>query len=323
MKKILITGAAGFIGFTLCRKLFSEKVEIIAVDNFSDYYDPILKEERYNILVNESKEKSVNLTFARLDILDIDKLSSFLDSNRPDVICHLAAQAGVRYSLENPKTYIDNNLTGTSNLLEYAQKNQVSDFILASTSSVYGLNEDAPFSEDSNINSTISPYATTKRACELLCHTYNHIYGIKIRILRFFTVYGPWGRPDMALFLFTKAILEGQPIKVFNGGNMKRDFTYVDDIVSGFISAIFSDFDFEIFNLGYGSTVELTDFISILEDNLGLEAQKIFLPLQPGDVPATWSNIEKAKKLLNYRPKTDVKRGIKNFVQWYLKNYHK
>lgn len=322
-EKILITGAAGFIGFSLCRQLLKENIDIIAIDNFSDYYDPLLKEKRYEILIDESKNRknSSTFNFEKLDLRHKSDLETFLKSEKPDKICHLAAQAGVRYSLDNPQTYIDNNITATINLLEYSKDNKVTDFILASTSSVYGLSNQVPFSEKTSIDTPISPYATTKRTCELMCHTYYSLYGLKCRILRFFTVYGPWGRPDMALFLFTKAMINNEHIKVFNNGNMQRDFTYIDDIVNGFISAIKSDYPFEIFNLGYGRTVELLDFIKILEFNLNVKAKKIMLPIQPGDVPSTWSDISKAKRMLDYNPQNDVKIGIKNFVDWYLQYY--
>ena len=241
---------------------------------------------------------------------------------RPDTICHLAAQAGVRYSLKYPHSYVDNNISATINLLESARKNSVTDIIFASTSSVYGLSKDMPFSEEAPIDTPISTYSTTKRTCELLCHTYNNLYGIRFRILRFFTVYGPWGRPDMALFLFTKAILEGKSIDVFNHGRMQRDFTFVDDIVDGFILAIKSQFDFEIFNLGCGDPIELMHFIQILEKELGIEANKNMHPIQLGDVPATWADISKAGKMLGYKPKISVHEGINHFVSWYRGYYN-
>tara|TARA_B100002052_G_C15867581_1_gene593075 strand:+ start:1357 stop:2361 length:1005 start_codon:yes stop_codon:yes gene_type:complete len=320
-RKILVTGAAGFIGFSLCRELLSKKVDIIGIDNFSDYYNPELKRDRHDRLVSDEKINPANFTMHELDLLDDKSLRKITKKFKPDVICHLAAQAGVRYSLENPKSYIDNNIVATTNLLEIAKDYNVNNFILASTSSVYGLNTSVPFSEETPIDSTISPYAASKRACELLCHTYSHIYGLKFRILRFFTVYGPWGRPDMALFKFTKAILSGQPIEVYNDGNMQRDFTFIKDIVSGFISAIDNEYDFEIFNLGFGQTVKLESFISRLEDCLGQKAQKKYLPMQDGDVPFTWSDISKARKMLNYNPDYSTDIGIEKFVKWYIKHY--
>lgn len=322
-KRILITGAAGFIGFSLCRRMLSQNNDILAIDNFSDYYDPSLKELRFKKLVEESEKSLSNktFTFEKIDLLDKENLNKVLYEFKPHIICHLAAQAGVRYSLENPQYYIDNNITATLNLLEIGKEIGVEDFILASTSSVYGLNSDVPFSETSNIDTTISPYASSKRCCELLCHTYHHIYGIRFRILRFFTVYGPWGRPDMALFKFTKAILNGDSIDVYNNGNMQRDFTFIDDIVTGFISAIKSEYEYEIFNLGFGQTVNLKSFISELENCLGIVAEKNYLPMQQGDVPHTWSDISKARQLLNYNPKYDTSYGIKSFVRWYKEYY--
>ena len=318
-KKIIVTGAAGFIGFSLCRELLMKKVEIVGIDNFSDYYDPRLKRDRHAKLVSESEVNLGNFVMHEVDLLEDKYLRKIIQEFKPDVICHLAAQAGVRYSLENPKSYIDNNIVATTNLLEIAKDFNINNFILASTSSVYGLNTSVPFSEETPIDSTISPYAASKRACELLCHTYHHIYGIKFRILRFFTVYGPWGRPDMALFKFSKAILSGEPIDVYNNGNMKRDFTFVKDIVSGFVSAIDNEYDYEIFNLGFGKTVKLESFISRLEECLDHKAEKNYLPMQDGDVPFTWSDISKAKKMLDYNPKYDTNIGIKKFVDWYEK----
>ena len=322
-KKILITGAAGFIGFSLCRKMLAKGVDILALDNFSDYYDPRLKKARFEKLFEEFKKEKPNseFIFEKLDLLDRKKLESLISTFKPDTICHLAAQAGVRYSLENPQSYIDNNITATLNLLEISKDIGVSDFILASTSSLYGLNQEIPFSENMNIDSTISPYSSSKRACELLCHTYHHIYNIKFRILRFFTVYGPWGRPDMALFKFTRAILANSPIDVFNSGNMKRDFTFVEDIVDGFMLAIDKPYDFEIFNLGFGKAIALEEFIEILENKLEIKAKKNYLPIQPGDVPYTWSDISKARKMLGYNPKYEAEYGVGAFVDWY-KSYH-
>ena len=322
-EKLLVTGAAGFIGFSLCRRLLKDGFDVIAIDNFSNYYDPFLKEKRYQCLLKEYSESSLtnSFIFKRLDLRHKNDLFNFLKSEKPTIICHLAAQAGVRYSLENPQSYVDNNINATLNLLEYSKKFNVKNFIFASTSSVYGLSKETPYVETSTIDSVISPYATTKRACELMCHTYNKLYGIKFRILRFFTVYGPWGRPDMALFLFTKAMLNGEPIKVFNNGKMERDFTYINDIVSGFVSAIKCEYDFEIFNLGNSETVQLIDFINILENKLGIVAEKIMMPMQPGDVPSTWSNIKKAQEMLSYNPSVNIREGISNFVDWYKSSY--
>jgi len=316
MKRVYITGTAGFIGFHLAKEMLSHGFLVQGFDGFTDYYDVKLKRDRNAILL---ENKNFSSTEGLLE--DKENLLLEVEKFKPDIIVHLAAQAGVRYSLENPRAYIDSNIIGSFNVMEVASECNVKHLMMASTSSVYGLSNQVPFSEKTSIDTPISPYATTKRTCELMCHTYYSLYGLKCRILRFFTVYGPWGRPDMALFLFTKAMINNEHIKVFNNGNMQRDFTYIDDIVKGFISAIKSDYPFEIFNLGYGRTVELLDFIKILEFNLNVKAKKIMLPIQPGDVPSTWSDISKAKKMLNYNPQNDVKIGIKNFVDWYLEYY--
>ena len=321
-KKILITGAAGFIGNNLSFELLKADNSIYCIDNFNEYYDPDLKylrKKRLDDLHDESK-KGLYI-FENIDLRNKDAVFSFFERHNISKVCHLAAQAGVRYSIDYPQTYIDNNITATVNLLEACKKFKVEDFIFASTSSVYGLNRTMPFNEETPIDSTISTYSSTKRACELLCHTYNNLYGIKFRILRFFTVYGPWGRPDMALFLFTKAILNDEPIHVFNRGKMKRDFTYIDDIVEGFISAINNHSDFEIINLGSGNRIDLMDYITVLEDKLDKVAKKIMEPMQPGDVSETWADISKAYELLNYKPKVSIKEGISNFVDWYQKHY--
>ena len=266
-KAILVTGAAGFIGNNLSHELIKQNETVFCIDNFNEYYDPVLKKSRKKRLDNLHSEQnsSSEYVFINLDLRDKESLFSFFEKYNPETVCHLAAQAGVRYSIDYPQTYVDNNITATVNLLEACNKYDVKDFIFASTSSVYGLNTVMPFNEKTSIDTTISTYSSTKRACELLCHTYNNLYGIRFRILRFFTVYGPWGRPDMALFLFTKSMLEGKPIQVYNHGQMKRDFTYVDDIVDGFISAIKLKSDFEVINLGCGKSVDLMDFIKSLE----------------------------------------------------------
>ena len=273
--------------------------------------------------MDESKQRNgkIKFRFERLDLKNKAELEAILLKFNPSVVCHLAAQAGVRYSLENPGSYVEDNISATLNLLEISRKLGVKDFIFSSTSSVYGLNQDIPFSENAKIDSTISPYASTKMACELLCHTYHYLYGIRFRILRFFTVYGPWGRPDMALFIFTKSIIEGKPINVFNSGDMQRDFTYISDIVNGFISAIDKKYKFEVFNLGSGRTVKLENFIKLLEDSLGEKAIKEYLPLQAGDIPSSLSDISKAREMLGYNPKFDIANGIDEFVSWY-RNYY-
>ena len=321
-KRILITGAAGFIGSSLAYKLLEECKYILCLDNFSDYYSKDLKESRKKRLDKKAIELKVpDYSFEVVDLKYRDRVESIVDRFKPDVICHLAAQAGVRYSIEYPQSYIDNNITATLNILECANNSNVENIIFASTSSVYGLSEEMPFNEEISIDSTISTYAATKRSCELLCHTYNKLYGIKFRILRFFTVYGPWGRPDMALFRFTKSILQNQTINVVNNGKMNRDFTYIDDIVCGFISAIKTELDYEIINLGCGNPINLMDFIEVLENKLGIISDKNYLPIQQGDVHSTHADISKAKRLLSYNPNVNVEEGISNFVKWYLKYY--
>ena len=323
-KRCYLTGGAGFIGSSLSHELIGKTSSLWSIDNLNGYYDPSLKRQRLEKLDIYSKSLGLHeqdYTFEILDLLDYKALEKSITSAKPDVICHLAAQAGVRYSLINPQSYIDNNLTATLNLLEICRHKGVKNFVLASTSSVYGLNSDMPFNEEHSIDSTITTYSATKRACELLCHTYNRLFGIKCRILRFFTVYGPWGRPDMALFLFTKGILEEETIDVFNNGKSVRDFTYIDDIVSGFVSAIEADYDFEIFNLGSGKTTQLMDFIKIIEDSLEIKAKVNFLPPQQGDIDMTFADITKAKKMLGYHPKIMPEQGVPKFVRWYKEHY--
>jgi len=319
MSPILITGAAGFIGYHLTRRLLAnDHGSLLSLDNYNSYYDPKLKRARtqhFRELSNRIDESQLNVQ--ETDLRDSELVNKIVKESEISTICHLAAQAGVRYSLENPQSYIDNNLSATKNLLEASRRNEVNDIVFASTSSVYGLNTNMPFKETQSIDSTISTYSATKRACELLCHTYSHIYGFRFRILRFFTVYGPWGRPDMALFKFTNNILTDRPIDIYNHGRMKRDFTYIDDIIDGFIAAIDKPLDFEIINLGCGNPVKLMDFITILEKNLGKKAKKKMLPMQPGDVPATWADISKARELLDYKPKVQIEEGVQRFVEWY------
>ena len=321
MDKVLVTGAAGFIGFHLCKKLISEGYYVFGIDNLNNYYDLNIKKARIKQLENLTNGNGSNFTFSKLDLTDNIALSNLFSNNEFKTVCHLAAQAGVRYSLEYPQTYVDNNIAATVNLLEKAKEAKVKDVVFASTSSVYGLSKEMPFSEETPINSTISTYSATKYACELLCHTYHKIYGLRFRILRFFTVYGPWGRPDMALFKFTKAIIEDKPIRVFNNGNMKRDFTYVDDIVAGFLLSIKNKLPFEVFNLGNGKTVSLLSFIEIIESNLGKKAKKVMEPMQPGDVSETWANVDKARNVLGYSPNIDVEVGVINFIKWYKEYY--
>lgn len=317
---ILVTGIAGFIGSNTAKKLLERGDQIVGIDNFNDYYDPAIKEDRISKLLSGH-----DIKLYRIDITDKEALKKVFEENKIDKICHLAAQAGVRYSLENPDAYIQSNIAGTNNILELAKDNGVKDFVFASSSSVYGGNKNFPFSESDNVDSPISIYAATKKSNELQAHVYHHLYGLNCIGLRFFTVYGPWGRPDMALFLFTENILADKPINVFNNGKHKRDFTYIDDIVSGIIASLdnCSNCGYEIFNLGNNQPVELEYFISTIEDKLGKKAIKNYLPLQIGDVPETYANIDKANEKLGYEPKTSIEDGIDKFINWYKQYYGK
>ncbi|MBW3003660.1 SDR family NAD(P)-dependent oxidoreductase [Candidatus Woesearchaeota archaeon] len=312
--KILVTGGAGFIGSHLILKLVSEGHDVICVDNLNEYYDPKLKRDRLEQFHDKIK-------FYQMDIADKDEFEKVFKENDIEKICHLAAQAGVRYSIENPFVYGDSNYIGTLNVLEFAKRYGVKHIVFASTSSIYGLNEEIPFNESDRVDTPISIYSASKRACELLAFSYCHLFGLNVTCLRFFTVYGPFGRPDMALFKFTKAVLEDRPIHVYNNGDMERDFTYVDDIVLGFYLALSKPSGFEIINLGCGNPVKLMDFISIIEKELGKEAKKNFLPMQLGDVKRTFANISKAKEVLGYEPKVMVAEGVKRFIEWY-KGYY-
>jgi UDP-glucuronate 4-epimerase len=312
---ILVTGAAGFIGFHVCRRLLAEGEEVIGVDNVNDYYDPSLKEARLALL-GETK----GFEFHRLDICDFDGLSALAARRHPEKICHLAAQAGVRYSITNPFAYQKANNEGFLSVIETARREKVRNFVYASSSSVYGGNTKLPFSESDRVDSPVSLYAATKRANELTAHCYSGLYGVPCTGLRFFTVYGPWGRPDMALFIFTKAIVEGRPIEVFNRGNMKRNFTYIDDIVDGVLLALSHPAPCEIYNIGNDRAEELMDFIGEIEKNLGRKAVIDFKPMQAGDVPATVADISKLSKL-GYAPKTNIDVGVRNFIRWYRAYY--
>jgi UDP-glucuronate 4-epimerase len=310
MKTILVTGAAGFIGAHTARALCARGDRVIGVDNFSPYYDVRLKRDRVKALIPDVK-------IVTADIADRRALARSLATVKIDQICHLAAQAGVRYSLTNPFAYETTNNLGTLNLLEFARERKIKSFIFASSSSIYGANKKIPFAVTDPVDAPVSLYAATKRANELTAHVYHHLYGLHCTGLRFFTVYGPWGRPDMAYFSFTKAILEGKPIDVFNHGRMKRDFTYVNDIVAGVLSALDHNYPYEIFNLGNCHPESLGRFISTIETALGKKAKKRLRPLQPGDVPATWADIKKSTRLLGFRPTTDLKTGVGHFVNWY------
>lgn len=314
----LVTGSAGFIGFHLTKRLLEKGQEVVGVDNLNSYYDPQLKKARLTIL-----KKFPRFSFYRLDIANLADFENVFTENKIDKVCHLAAQAGVRYSLENPHLYEQSNMVGFLNLLELMRQYEIKDLVYASSSSVYGGIKKIPFSERMKINKSISLYAATKAANELYAHVYHHLYGFNTIGLRFFTVYGPWGRPDMALFLFTKAILEDKPVKVFNQGQMKRDFTYIDDIVDGIMASLnkVSALGYEVFNLGCADPVNLLDFIKTIEKNLGKKAKKEFLPLRLGDVPNTFADVSKAKKLLGYQPKVKIEEGVGEFVNWYREYY--
>ncbi len=332
--KILVTGTAGFIGSTLAMRLLARGDEVIGVDNLNDYYDVRLKEARLaRLLPNE------RFTDIRMDVADRQGMEELFAQHKPQRVVHLAAQAGVRYSLVNPHAYIDANLVGFTNILEGCRHNQVEHLVYASSSSVYGANESMPFSVHDNIDHPLSLYAATKKANELMAHTYSSLFNLPTTGLRFFTVYGPWGRPDMALFMFTKNILEGKPIDVFNYGHHRRDFTYIDDIVEGVIRTLdhvaepnsawsgkqpdpgTSKAPYRIYNIGSNNPVELLRYIEILENCLGKKAQKNLLPLQPGDVPDTYANVDALIEDVGYKPETPVEVGIENFVRWYRDFY--
>src|SRR3990167_8532622 len=316
--KILVTGGAGFIGAHTIKKLIDRGDEVICVDDFSDGYDPALKEARIKTFL-------ADYTFPvyRTDIRDLTALRTIFQEHKIDKICHLAARAGVRTSIAKPFLYEEVNVRGTMNMLEVAREFNIKNFVFASTSAVYGGNTKLPFSESDRVDTPLSPYAASKKSSELMAYYYHHLYKLPCIGLRFFTVYGPWGRPDMALFVFTDNIIKGQPIDVYNHGKMRRDFTYIDDIVSGVVSALDQQLDFEIINLGHNHPEDLMEFIGVLEKAIGRgPAQKNLMPLQPGDVPATSADIAKAQKLLGFAPKTAIQEGIPNFVNWY-KDYYK
>lgn len=332
--KVLVTGTAGFIGNHLSLRLLERGDEVIGIDNHNDYYDVNLKLARLDRIQDHP-----NYTHIKGDIADKELIEKIFKQHKPQRVVNLAAQAGVRYSLENPHAYIDSNIVGFTNILEECRHNGVEHLVYASSSSVYGANESMPFSVHDNVDHPLSLYAASKKANELMAHTYSHLYNLPTTGLRFFTVYGPWGRPDMALFLFTKAILDGEPIKVFNYGKHRRDFTYVDDIVEGVIRTLdhiatpnldwsgkrpdpgTSKAPWRVYNIGNQSPVELLKYIEILEQKLGKTTEKELLPLQPGDVPDTYADVEALVKDVDYKPGTPIEEGIDRFVQWY-KNYY-
>ncbi len=343
--KFLVTGTAGFIGSFLAKALLERGDEVVGLDCINDYYDVRIKYGRleeagitqseiaYNHLI--TSRKYPNYRFIQLKLEDRENLFRLFENEKFDKVCNLAAQAGVRYSLVNPYAYVESNLIGFVNILEACRHHKVAHLAYASSSSVYGLNENMPFSTSDNVDHPISLYAASKKSNELMAHTYSYLFGLPTTGLRFFTVYGPWGRPDMALFLFTKAILEGKAIDVFNYGEMRRDFTYVDDIVEGVVRVLdnnaqpdplwsgknpnphSSKAPYKIYNIGNNNPVLLMDFIQAIEKELGIEAQKNLLPLQPGDVPATYANVDDLVEELGYKPQTSIQTGIKNFIAWY------
>jgi len=333
-ERVLVTGAAGFIGFQLSRRLLNDGVRVTGVDNLNPYYDVQLKQDRLDQIASDDK-----FTFVNLDLVDRTALEDLFDHNNFDVVVNLAAQAGVRYSLTNPQAYVDSNLVGFVNILECCRHHQVKHLVFASSSSVYGANTNMPFSIHHNVDHPVSLYAATKKANELMAHTYSHLYGLCCTGLRFFTVYGPWGRPDMALFLFTKAISEGKPIKVFNHGKMQRDFTYIDDIIEGVVRVMArlpeanpawrgdnpdpgtSYAPYKIYNIGNNNPVQLLEFIEEIEGALGKEAQKEFLDLQPGDVPATYADVDDLMQDVGFKPETSIATGIRRFIDWYRDYY--
>jgi len=338
---ILVTGVGGFIGYHLAKKLIEIGHFVIGVDNLNDYYDVNLKINRLKKLgitsvIKQSLITTDNFIFYKSDISIKNQVEEIFRANNIDAVCNLAAQAGVRYSIENPDAYIQSNIIGFQNIIECCRKYGVKNLSYASSSSVYGGNENLPFSENDAVDSPISLYAATKKSNELVAYTYSHLYGISTTGLRFFTVYGPWGRPDMALFLFVRAILDNKPINVFNNGEMLRDFTYIDDIVEGVIRVIENPAKspnkksslnptkapYKIYNIGNNNPVKLMDFIKAIENSLNKKFEINFMPLQPGDVPKTYANVDLLVKELDYKPNTPIQKGIDNFIKWYLQYYN-
>ncbi len=335
MKRILITGVAGFIGFHLSKRLFKEKYSLIGIDNINNYYDPYLKKQRLKMLDNNAHESKCDWQFFKTDLTDQDSLKLLFDKYSPNVVINLAAQAGVRYSIKNPHAYINSNIVGFLNILEFCKEYKISNLIYASSSSVYGGNCKLPFSEKDPVNHPFSIYAATKRSNELMAHCYSHLFKIPTTGLRFFTVYGPWGRPDMAPMIFTKAIFSRSPINIYNYGDMSRDFTYIDDVVESITHLINkpaknsnkldddiadpsrSSAPFEIYNIGNNSPIKLIDFIDLLEDEIGIKAIKKYKSLQKGDVENTFSDSSLLEIKTGFKPNTSIKKGIKNFVNWY------
>lgn len=340
--KILVTGAAGFIGFYVSKSLVNNGHTVVGLDNINDYYDTGLKYARLRELGINPKGAEVfgnrvnstvfeAFSFQRQNLEDREALRALFEKEQFDVVSHLAAQAGVRYSLENPEAYIDSNVVGFLNILENCRHNKVKHLVYASSSSVYGTNEEIPFKTSDRVDNPVSLYAATKKCNELMAHTYSHLYGFPTTGLRFFTVYGPWGRPDMAMFLFTEAILSRKPIKVFNHGNLERDFTYIDDITEGVVRVVEKPIAdrldaanrYKVYNIGNNKSVRLMDFIEAIEDTLGMPAEKQMLPMQPGDVERTWADVNDLIADFGYRPDTPIREGVKRFIAWYRKFYGK
>ena len=339
MTPIIVTGSAGFIGFHLSKKLLENGYEVIGIDNLNDYYDLNLKLARVKLLEKISKEKKVKFILEKISLQDCTKLSDIFENYKPRIVYNLAAQAGVRYSLENPNSYIQSNIVGFGNILECCRSIKVDNLIYASSSSVYGGNKVMPFKEEQIVDHPVSLYAVTKKSNELMAHSYSHLFNLPVIGLRFFTVYGPWGRPDMALFIFTKNIIEGKPINIFNHGNMLRDFTFIDDIVESLYllknkpAKSENNFDFlnpnpgsswaphKIFNIGNSNPIKLMDYIYEIERAIGKKAIKEYLPMQPGDVKATSADTSKLENWINFKPNTSIKDGVNKFVQWYKEYY--
>jgi len=315
--KILITGSAGFIGYHLCRSLLDDGWEILGIDNINNYYDHKIKYDRLKMLLNYS-----NFTFEKIDIADKAPLESRFNSFCPQKVVNLAAQPGVRYSLDNPDIYMTSNIVGFLNIIELCRHSNVDGLVYASSSSVYGGNNKIPYTVSDNVDKPLSLYGVTKRANELIAHSYSSLFNLNTTGLRYFTVYGPWYRPDMAMYIFTKKIISGEPIDVYNNGNMKRDFTYIDDIVNGTRSAIDKNYKCEIFNLGNSKSEKLMDMIAIIEKELDMKANINFLPLQAGEAPITFADINYSKEMISYYPKTNIKIGLPKFINWYKDYYN-
>ena len=338
-KTVLVTGAAGFIGAEVALRLLKRGDQVVGLDNLNDYYDVTLKEARLDRVVGATSVATNNFKFIKADLENRQSIENLFAEHKITHVINLAAQAGVRYSLENPHSYIDSNIVGFTNILEACRHHQIKHLVYASSSSVYGANESMPFSVEDNVDHPLSLYAASKKANELMAHTYSQLYGLPTTGLRFFTVYGPWGRPDMALFLFTKAILAGEPIKLFNEGNHTRDFTYIDDIAEGVIKVLdkpaspdtgwsgknpnpaTSKAPWRVYNIGSNNPVHLRHYVETLEQALGKKAEKILLPLQPGDVPDTYADVDKLVEDFDYKPTTTIEQGIQNFVTWYREFY--